>query len=161
MEVYLIRHGIAAERGTYADDDARPLVAKGREKTTQIAKRLVKMGVKFEFILTSPLVRAQETANILLTEGLSDTLAEFPPLAPSGDITLWLDWCQQHKPAKIALVGHEPDLSNWTEILVWGEIKEQIILKKAGIIGIEIPNIDEQVIGNCQLFLLTSPKWFL
>ena len=168
MEVYLIRHGIAAERGTYRDDDARPLVAEGKEKTTQVAKRLAKMGVSFEVILTSPLVRAQETAAILLKEGLSDPkdlaprarLEVFPPLAPSGEISLWLDWYQLHNPQTVALVGHQPDLGNWTEMLVTGEIRDQIILKKAGIIGIEIPT-RENIIGNCQLFLLTSPKWFL
>lgn len=160
MEVYLIRHGIAAERGTYADDDARPLVAEGKEKTTQVARRLAKMGVSFEVILTSPLIRAQETAAILLKQGLSDRLEVFPPLAPSGEISPWLDWYQLNNPQTVALVGHQPDLGNWTEMLVTGEIRDQIILKKAGIIGIEIPT-RENIIGNCQLFLLTSPKWFL
>ncbi len=161
MEVYLIRHGIAAERETYPDDHSRPLVPKGREKTTQIAKRLASLGVQFEIILTSPLVRAQETAAILLQTGLSDRLEEFSALAPSGDISLWLDWCQEHQPQKIALVGHQPDLGNWSEMLIWGEIKEKIRLKKAGIIGIEIPDPNHSIIGNGQLFLLTSPKWLL
>jgi len=160
MEVYLIRHGIAAERGTYEDDDARPLVAKGIEKTTAIAKRLLKIGISFDIILTSPLVRAQETAAILLSEGLSDRLEEFPPLAPAGNIRDWLDWCQKHNYEKIALVGHEPDLGNWTEILVWGEAKNRIILKKAGIIGIQLP-LEGEIIGNSELFLLIPPKWFL
>jgi len=160
MEVYLIRHGIAAERGTYEDDDARPLVAKGIEKTTAIAKRLLKIGISFDIILTSPLVRAQETAAILLSEGLSDRLEEFPPLAPAGNIRDWLDWYQKHNYEKIALVGHEPDLGNWTEILVWGEAKNRIILKKAGIIGIQLP-LEGEIIGNSELFLLIPPKWFL
>jgi phosphohistidine phosphatase len=160
MEVYLIRHGIAAERGTYADDDLRPLVAEGREKTTQVAKRLSKMGVSFDLILTSPLVRAQETAAILHKQGLSDRLEVFPPLEPSGEISAWLDWSLVTNPQTVALVGHQPDLGNWTEILVTGEIRDQVILKKAGIIGIQVPAM-QNIIGNCQLFLLTSPKWFL
>lgn len=160
MEVYLIRHGIAAERGTYADDDARPLVTKGIEKTTQVARRLVELGVNFDVILTSPLVRAQQTAKILLTEKLSDRLEEFDPLAPGGDLNAWLNWYDHSDAQKVALVGHQPDLGNWTEMLVWGTIKEQIVVKKAGVIGINVPSRDK-LVGNCQLFLLTAPKWFI
>ncbi|ELR99670.1 phosphohistidine phosphatase SixA [Gloeocapsa sp. PCC 73106] len=160
MEVYLIRHGIAAIRGTYPDDDARPLVAEGKEKTTKVAKRLAKLGVYFDLILTSPLVRAKETARILLTEKLSDRLEEFSPLAPGGDLEDWLLWYQQSDVQSLALVGHQPDLGDWTEMLVWGEVKGQIVVKKAGIIGLNVSS-RETLIGNCQLFLLTSPKWFI
>jgi len=58
------------------------------------------------------------------------------------------------------LVGHQPNLGNWAEMLVWGTIKNKIIVKKAGIIGLSIPD-QEMPIGNSELFLLTSPKWLL
>jgi phosphohistidine phosphatase len=160
MEIYLIRHGIAAERGIYQTDEVRPLIPEGREKTTKIAKNLAKIPVSFDLILTSPLVRAKETAEILLKEGLSDRLEEYSPLAPGGNINTWIKWYQKHEPETLALVGHQPDLGNWTEILVWGEIREQLIVKKAGIIGLRVLSTLE-VIGNCQLFLLTAPKWFI
>ena len=164
MEVYLIRHGIAATRGTYAVDEERPLIAKGKNKTIKVAQRLQSIGLKFDLILTSPLVRAYQTATILKEADLGTKIEQFDCLAPGGDISQWLQWLQQwhiHNPhSRLALVGHQPDLGNWAEMLVWGAIKEQIVLKKAGVIGIEIPSIGSPICRS-KLFLLTSPKWFL
>ena len=145
LKVYLIRHGIAATRGTYAVDEERPLTAKGKSKTADVAQRLQSIGLKFDLILTSPLVRAYQTAAILKEAALGTKIEQFEFLAPGGDFNQWLQWLQQwhlHNPdGKLALVGHQPDLGNWAEMLVWGTIKEQIVLKKAGVIGIEIPSI--------------------
>jgi phosphohistidine phosphatase len=164
MEVYLIRHGIAAERGTYTDDEQRPLVKKGQDKTTQVAERLLKIGLKFELILSSPLVRAYQTAEILRQVGLAKTIETFVPLKPDGAIAEWLEWLQQyqleHPDAKIALVGHQPDLGNWTEMLLWGTVKGQIELKKTGVIGLKIPEIGTPI-ARCTLFLHTAPKWLI
>ncbi|MGF1591186.1 MAG: phosphohistidine phosphatase SixA [Pleurocapsa sp.] len=164
MEVYLIRHGIAAERGTYADDEQRPLVDQGREKTTKIAERLLAAKLKFDLILSSPLVRAKQTAEILQKAGLAKNIQIFAPLKPDGKIEQWLEWLQKWQVAnpngKLALVGHQPDLSNWAEMLIWGSIKGQITVKKAGVIGIEIPSIGTPI-SRSTLFLLTSPKWMI
>jgi phosphohistidine phosphatase len=163
MEVYLIRHGIAADRGTFADDELRPLVKKGRDKTTLVAKRLVSVGLKFDLLLSSPLVRAYQTAEILLQEGLTQTIETFAPLKPDGAIAEWLEWLQQyqlqHPDATIALVGHQPDLGNWAEMLIWGTIRGQIELKKAGVIGLKIPTIGTPI-ARSTLFLLTAPTPF-
>ncbi|GAB4538859.1 MAG: phosphohistidine phosphatase SixA [Pleurocapsa sp.] len=162
MEVYLIRHGIAAERGTYADDEQRPLVEKGRSKTTKVANKLLSAGLKFDLVLTSPLVRAYQTAEILQQVGLTPKIQAFDPLKPDGDIGRWLEWQQQwyqeNPDRKLALVGHQPDLGNWAELLVWGTIKEQLVLKKAGVIGLQMPDIGTPLCRST-LFLLTSPKW--
>lgn len=164
MKIYLIRHGIAAERGTYSDDEQRPLTEIGRAKTTQVAQRLLSIGIKFDTILTSPLVRAYQTANILQEVGLSTQIEQHEPLKPQGDIQQWLAWQQQRYMAnadsKLALVGHQPDLANWAEILVWGNANNQLTLKKAGIIGLEPPGIGTPI-ARSKLFLLTSPKWFI
>ena len=164
MEVYLIRHGIAAERGTYTNDEQRPLIDRGREKTIKVAKRLLAAGLKFDLILTSPLVRAYQTAEILQKEGLAEDIQSFAPLKPDGEIEQWLEWLQKwqvkNPNGKLALVGHQPDLGDWAEILIWGSIKGQITVKKAGVIGIEIPSIGTPV-SRSTLFLLTSPKWIV
>ena len=164
MEVYLIRHGIAAERGTYADDEQRPLIDKGRDKTNKVAERLLAKGLKFDMILTSPLVRAYQTAEVLKKVGLSKTIKAFEPLKPDGEIEHWLEWLQSYKlenlEGKIALVGHQPDLGNWAEILFGGSIKNQMVLKKAGVVGIKIPDIGTPI-SRSTLFLLTSPKWLI
>lgn len=162
MEVYLIRHGIAAQRGTYATDAERPLTKKGISKTTKVAEKLLDMGITFEHILSSPLVRAYQTAEILKNVGLGKQIMLHDPLAIGGDIQLWLQWLTNNYRAemKLALVGHQPDLAHWAEMLVFGSICDRFIFKKAGIIGINITN-KIQSIGNSELFLLTSPKWFI
>lgn len=162
MEIYLVRHGIAAEKGLYSEDAKRPLIEKGINKTTSVAQRLLEIGMTFEDILSSPLVRAYQTADILKKVGLGKKITLNESLAPDGDIQLWLQWLSNNfnDTYKIALVGHQPDLSNWAEMLIFGSIKEQLVLKKSGIIGIKITDkIDP--IGNSELFLLTSPKWFI
>lgn len=164
MEIYLIRHGIAAERGTYSNDDERPLIPQGIKKTQKVASKLQSIGIKFDVILSSPLVRAFQTAEILLQAGLSSNLETFTPLEPRGKIEDWLQWLQlkqnHNYPDTLALVGHQPDLGNWTEMLVWGAIRNQIIIKKAGIVGLRISN-SKNILGNGELFLLTSFKWFI
>jgi phosphohistidine phosphatase len=165
MELYLIRHGIAALREDYINDEERPLTEKGRQKTAKVAKHFYERGLRFDLILTSPLVRAKETAAILQDAGLASNVEEFTALAPDGDIHAWVDWLEKRgKSASsdrgLALVGHQPDLGNWAETLVWGQAKEKLILKKAGAIGINIPN-PKSPIGQSELFLLTSPKWLL
>ncbi|WP_013322202.1 phosphohistidine phosphatase SixA [Gloeothece verrucosa] len=163
-QLYLIRHGIAAEAADYSDDQKRPLTEKGRQKTEQVAQKLLQKGIQFDLILTSPLVRAVSTAVILMDVGLSKKVQEFAPLAPEGNLETWVNWWNQsgynNKDSSLALVGHQPDLGNWSEVLVWGKTQEKLIVKKAGVIGLNI--LDKTApIGNCELFLLTSPKWLL
>ena len=164
MEVYLVRHGIAAERGTYADDTERPLTAKGKAKTAKVFQRLADIGLELDLILTSPLVRAAQTASILQQAGLSKKVETYLPLKPNGAIAEFITWLQQyqlkHPDAKIALVGHQPDLGNWAEMLLWGTIKGQIVLKKAGIVGLEIPSMGTPI-ARSTLFLHTAPKWLI
>ena len=164
MQVYLIRHGIAAERGTYSNDEQRPLVKKGREKTTKVAQYLLSKELQFKLILTSPLVRAHQTAEILQQEGLAETIQIFEALKPGGAIASWLEWLQQyqleHPDSKLALVGHQPDLVNWAEMLICGSIRNQLELKKAGVIGLKLPTLGTPI-ARSTLFLLAAPKWMV
>ena len=160
--IYLIRHGIAAERAQYTNDEVRPLTEKGRQRTKKVAQRLDQIGLKFDLILTSPLVRARQTAEILEQVGLGNQAEEFLPLAPEGNMQAWVNWWLEypHKDGEIALVGHQPGLGNWAEILVWGETKAHLVVRKAGMIGLGLPTTGTPI-GNSELFLLTSPKWLL
>ena len=67
MNLYIIRHAIAVEEGTpeYQEDSQRPLTDKGKKKMVQIAKGIRALNVKFDLVLSSPYVRANETAEIL------------------------------------------------------------------------------------------------
>ncbi len=162
MKLYLIRHGLAGQHGDYANDDERPLTSDGKRKTEQVARRFQALGLQFDLILTSPLTRAKQTAEILKAAHLSDALEIAGYLAPGGDIQSWHSWIDAWRtPEKsLALVGHEPDLSGWAELLLWGEVRDRIILKKAGAIGLLLPDTGS-AISNSQLIWLTSPKFLL
>ncbi|BAY17646.1 phosphohistidine phosphatase SixA [Nostoc sp. HK-01] len=164
MELYLIRHGIAQEREVGIKDEERELTKEGRQKTEKVAQRLLHLNFKFDLIVTSPLTRARQTAEILIATGLSSHLEESTHLAPGGHLSSWLSYWLEPKNyapnTQLALVGHEPDLSSWAEILLWGEIKGCLVLKKAGMIGVKLPEADS-VVGRSQMFWLTPPKYLL
>ncbi|HAC64968.1 MAG TPA: phosphohistidine phosphatase SixA, partial [Cyanothece sp. UBA12306] len=110
----------------------------------------------------SPLVRAYQTAEILQTVGLSDQLEISNFLSPDGEISDWVNWWTNsgynREDSHLALVGHQPNLGEWAEILLWGTSQGKIMVKKAGIIGLNLPQVVTPV-GRSELFLLTSPKW--
>lgn len=164
MELYLIRHGIAVDRKPDIKDEERFLTAEGRDKTRKVAKRLYGLGLRFDLILTSPLVRSRQTAEILHECGLSSQIESSGYLAPQGNIQDWLSWLEQKQMlatnTKLAMVGHEPDLGQWASILVWGEARNVLVIKKAGIIGLKLPTSGLPV-GCSQLFLLTPPKFLV
>lgn len=164
MELYLIRHGIAEERRSEIKDEERVLTKEGRQKTEKIAQRLKKLNLNFDLILASPLVRAHQTAEILVENQLGSRIEKSQHLSPEGSLFNWVtQWLMQNDGAvmgQIALVGHEPCLGEWAEILVWGEAKASLIVKKAGIIGIKTPE-QGSPIGRSQMFWLTPPRYLL
>lgn len=163
MQLYMIRHGIAADRGEYANDEDRPLTEEGDRKTAKIAKQLDKMQIHFDLLLTSPLIRAQQTAKILQKAGLAEQIQESPHLAPSGEIKDWLKLLEPWREngcTSLAIVGHQPNLGNWAEILLWGQATDSLSVKKAGIIGLNLPKLGS-AIARSELFWLTPPKFLL
>lgn len=163
-QLYLIRHGIAADREHFEHDFDRPLTDRGIEKTSQIAQRLAALGLCFDRILTSPLVRAQQTAELLRVAGLCGVIEEFGALAPGGEVEALVAWWSGSHPVQareaIAIVGHQPDLGQWAEWLLWGQAMEKLIVKKAGVIGLDVP-VEGLACGACELFWLTPPRLLL
>jgi phosphohistidine phosphatase len=161
-ELYIIRHGLAGDHGSYANDGERPLTPGGVRKTEQVAQRLFKLGLQFELILTSPYARALQTAEILQGTGLGRKLETSADLLPGGSFEDWFSWFEGWQRADrkaLALVGHEPNLGEWAECLIWGEARGRLKLRKAGVIGINVPLDDP--IGNSELFWLVPPKVLL
>jgi phosphohistidine phosphatase len=166
MYLYLIRHAIAIDRApnptdTTFDDESRPLTKIGRKKMAQVAKRLDEFGLNFDRIITSPLVRARQTADMLVESQLGAHLEVSPHLAPGGNIHQWLDdWTRSGnvRCSKIALVGHAPDLSEWAELFMFAKIVDRTILKKGGVIGLKFPagNI---ALGTARLYCSIPPKF--
>lgn len=163
IDLYIVRHGLAGEHGSYANDELRPLTEAGQHKTRAIADRLKDMGLHVDRLLTSPLVRAKQTADILQQAGVGKVIEESRLLAPEGNLTDWEPWFEQWKQSGetgLALVGHEPNLSTWAEQMVWGQSRRHVELKKAGVIGLRVPDAGS-VVGACQLFWLAPPRFLL
>jgi phosphohistidine phosphatase len=112
-ELYLIRHAIAAERGDEFPDDAkRPLTADGAAKMRKAVRGMVRLGINVDVILTSPLVRSRQTAEIVAAAfGDRPPIVAVDSLAPGGSYQAVLsDLEKQSRRSHIAIVGHEPAL---------------------------------------------------
>ena len=166
MYLYLIRHGIAEDldpADSIANDELRCLTTAGRKRVEQVADRLDKLELKFDLIITSPLVRARQTAEIFINKELSPKLEVSQELKPSGNLPAWLrewDATTDGNISQLALCGHEPNLSEWAELLIFGKVCHQLILKKGGIIGLKFAE-NRIAIGTAQLFCLLPPKYFI
>ncbi len=159
--IYFIRHGLAGQFGDVADDARRPLTAAGIAKVEQVAQRLPAFDVQLDRILTSPYDRAAQTAAIIHQQYPHAQLETIADLAPDGDFTRLYDRLNQHdRTQSIAIVGHEPNLSQAAEQLIWGGIRGRLILKKTGIIRLDGPS-DGELLGHCELRWLLPAKVLL
>ena len=164
VELLLLRHGIAEERCPERVDGERALTAVGRSRTRAVAGRLVQLGLGCDQLVTSPLVRARQTAEIAVVAGLvaegSPSLRVDAALAPGGDPLPLVAEFQRAAPAhngllRLALVGHEPDLGALAAQLI-GAPEGAIALKKAGIALLLLLGP-----GRGQLKLLMAPRQLL
>ena len=137
MNLYVIRHAIAVDEGTsdYESDSQRPLTDKGRRKMRQIARALRSLGVEFDLILSSPYVRARETAEILADVfKMKKKILFSDNLIPLGNPELLItEVNEKHSVDSLAVVGHEPHLSTFVGLLVAETAKIDITLKKGGV----------------------------
>lgn len=161
MELYLLRHGLATERGKEirGGDAQRPLTPKGRRKMRRIAKAMRGLELSFDLILSSPLLRARQTADIVAEEfKLSEQCKLSSHLAPEGDPRdLIRDLKRLHRGfKKVLLVGHEPYLSNLMATLMAGQPVIDIHLKKGGLCLLSIHSLQS---GRCAtLEWLLTPR---
>ncbi len=141
MKVYFLRHGLASDREQWQGDDfERPLTDEGREKMAREAKALAKLGIALDAIITSPLVRAKQTAEIVADRlKLHNRLKKDERLSPGFDAEQLRLVLQDHTDADaIMLVGHEPDFSATIEHIVGGA---KIDLKKGGLACVDLANV--------------------
>lgn len=143
MDLYVLRHGVADARGhlAYPDDDERPLTAKGIRRMRRQTRGLNSIGLSLDVIITSPLVRALQTAEIVHRR-LDDPgeLAISASLAPSGDPRAPIDEISTRYSSadNVMLVGHEPYLSALISLLVTGSTQPVIRLKKGALCKLRV-----------------------
>jgi phosphohistidine phosphatase len=154
LELYLIRHGVAAERGPeYPDDSKRPLTSRGIASLRAEAKGLIELGVTFELILTSPLVRTRQTADVI-AEGLpgKPAVTTSDALTPAGTPAAVIqEIAKHHKKASLALVGHEPNIGELAGRLIGA--KAPIPFKKGAVCRIDFEVLPPKGIGELRWFL--------
>jgi phosphohistidine phosphatase len=136
MDIYFLRHALAVERAPSGKDADRSLTSKGQRKTWDSAEAMEKLGLKFEAILSSPYLRARQTAEIVAEAFNAQKLLRITEtLAPGGTLKLFVGYVNtlEPLPEKLLAVGHEPDLSQFISVLVSGSDKVQLTLKKGGL----------------------------
>ncbi len=156
MELCLVRHAIAMERGSPGneDDGLRPLTPRGRERMEEAAQGLKRLFVP-DVIVTSPLVRARETAEILLAAyGLQKTRI-CDALASGNDVEL-LRELDDVDSDRVLCVGHEPHISATLSWLLTGEHDGMIAVFKKGSAAL-VDSGDRPGPGHCTLEWLLQP----
>lgn len=140
MKLYVMRHGPAEEHAQSGADADRALTGSGRERVRAVAKTLAEVGECPLRIVTSPLVRAVQTAEIVaIVTKLGDregTLETSRDIAPGGDGATLARRLAAEGRKRVMLVGHEPDLSSIVARLV-GEFDRPF--DKAMVVGLHIP----------------------
>lgn len=143
MHVYLLRHGLAGERDDqrFPDDTLRPLTGEGKRRTRAVARGMAGLELGIEQIISSPLVRARQTADIAAAElkMAGGSILESAALAPDrspGEIFKALR--DGSCGTNVLLVGHEPHLSSLVSLMVTGRADGmEMAFKKAGLAGID------------------------
>jgi phosphohistidine phosphatase len=154
LELYLIRHGIAADRGEeYPDDSKRPLTSAGIKRLQREARALDTLEVGFDHIIASPLLRTKQTADVL-AESLKSkpTVTTSDSLAPAGTPAAVIQELGRHmRKGRIALVGHEPNIGELAGRLIGARVPLEF--KKGGICRIDFDVFPPKGTGQLRWFV--------
>lgn len=156
-ELYLIRHGIAEPRGdAWPDDAKRPLSEDGIDSMKKEARGLARLNIGIDVILSSPLVRTKQTAEIVgASLDSRPTIVHIDSLAPGGSYAALVADLEKHsRKHAIALVGHEPGIGELAARLIGS--RHPIEFKKGAICRIDLDEIPPS--GPGDLRWMVTPK---
>ena len=160
MDLYIIRHADAQPLGEHGirNDADRPLTTEGQAQCGPLAEALKRQKVHLERVVTSPLLRARQTAEGVLKElgSAKPELHTCDHLAPGGKRRKVTRFLRGLSAQSVAIVGHMPDLSLYVGWLI-GSKKVQVDLAKAGVACIHFE--DEPGKGAGVLTWLITPQW--
>jgi phosphohistidine phosphatase len=144
-ELYLLRHGLAGQYGDpqYKDDSLRPLTLEGRQKMRKASKGMKNLGLKFDLILSSPYLRALQTAQIVAETYKIKTkeIVLTDKLLPPASAHQLVQEITKRFPKKqyILTVGHEPHLTQIISELLKSDQHLNIDFKKGGLVSLSLP----------------------
>ncbi len=139
--ILLVRHGLAADRADSADDAQRPLTEEGVRKTARAGRGFARLASP-ELLLTSPLLRARQTAE-LFAQAIEPTpkvraLAELAGIADFAAVLRAVNRQKASADGTVALVGHEPDMGRLVSYLLAGHTRLRVRFKKAAACRIDV-----------------------
>ena len=160
MELYVIRHAISEPLGKRNEfsDEKRSLTDEGRDRMREITKGLRKLGVQFDLLLTSPLIRAIQTAEIIAAafDVGAKEIQQTANLAPGASAVALFAEIKSHTGVEsVALVGHQPDLGLLVSGII-GSAAPSIQLKKGGVCCVNVTETVPALRGD--LVWLLTPK---
>src|SRR5204862_3855494 len=148
MKLYILRHGDAVEHGdSRFKESERPLTPKGIQRTKQLAHLLRQMEISFDVVLSSPLTRARQTAEIIARGlQLSDKVELTDHLGPAGSMEKLVERIHVLRSDSVLLAGHEPYLSGFISLLCIGAPNLPLKMKKGALCRLEVDSIS---CGKC------------
>ncbi|MBK9323671.1 MAG: phosphohistidine phosphatase SixA [Bdellovibrionaceae bacterium] len=167
MDLILMRHGIAEERQVFAkknlEDHLRPLTLKGRKKIQKISIQLTEWFEHADLIVSSPFVRARQTAEVVSQIFFDTKVVEAAELVPSSPPQAFKRWLRAHadQHQRIIVVGHEPQLSVFATFLITGEVEPILELKKGGVLCLKVASFKNIAAGTARLTWLLQPHQIL
>ena len=164
MELIIVRHAIAEEKEEFAkkglEDQLRPLTLKGRKRMQKVSLRLRDFIKEVDVIVSSPLTRARQTAEILSQIYFETKVLEAPELVPHSPPQAFVKWLrmQARTYKKVVIVGHEPHLGTLASYLLSGTTESFIDLKKSGVMVLKMESFTHAEAGQAELVALLPPK---
>ena len=158
-ELFIIRHAIAHERDASAwpNDDERPLTDKGVHRFRAAARGLARWVDRPNELLSSPLVRARQTATILEEKAGFPAAIELDALRPDVEVTALIGALRERSATRIAIVGHEPSLSQLIAALLGGRAAGvRVEMKKGAVAHLGFAERVEEATG--ELLALLPPR---
>lgn len=159
MDLYLLRHGDAGDHLlSPAMDNARQLTTEGNEKTRAVVRALKAMKYASpEAVVSSPLTRAQETARIAIANFAPEAHFEISSvITPGGEMETTMAFIQKmsERYKSLMLVGHDPHLSCFASVLLSGQMRPVIEMKKSSLALFTITEMDvPRMRGELRLLL--------
>ena len=139
MNLYFLRHGEADWPNWKKSDDERPLTDFGKKEMRDVAKFLARLKVSLNFVVTSPLPRASQTAEIA-ADYLKAKIRKDELLAPGFGMSELQTLLKRHRGKALMLVGHEPDFTTVIAGLTGASLK----LSKGGVAFVDVDTESEK-----------------
>lgn len=163
IRLYLMRHATAEPHGGPGRDAQRPLTEAGRTEARGAARGLKRLKVEPEQLITSPYLRARQTAEaVAALLAPAAALKELGSLRPESDPQATSSDLKAFKAAKsLMFFGHEPHMSAWVAWLVGGDAGMRCLMKKASVACIEVEHLPPAKGGGLLRWLMTPKQMAL